>query len=616
MLAPDEYLDALLSLPGMSLPVVSRDGRWVAWTWFRTGPAADVFAAPMDGSQPPVRLTGTGDDTFIIGWTPDSRAVLVAQDRDGNERSTIYRVDRDRPLTMVPLTDEDPHYFIRGGSLHPNGRWLVYGANYDFEAGQEIAPTWVVRHNLLTGERVVLARPERPAYAVPDLSPTGGHVLYTRADRHPAGRQLWLVGIDGADDREIFSAGDAVKAFGGWFPDGQRVLIMAETQTHRRIGVWALADGSLRWLLDDPARDIQMAHVPFGSRHIVLVETHHARTRSSLLDPDTGAETHLPDVPGNLRLLAPVGGDEWAAVVFSSRQPADVVRLRLDDPCPERSVSLSRVWERTALTPADLTPALPFEWQSVDGLPIHGWLYGPAGEPVGTIVYVHGGPSAHSADAINNQIQYFVRQGFAVLDPNYRGSTGYGLPFRLKIREDGWGGREQDDIRTGIAALVAAGIAQPGRVGITGTSYGGYSSWCCITRLPYDLLAAAVPVCGMTDLVVDYHTTRPDLRPLSEEMLGGSPEQVPDRYFERSPVNFLHNISGHVMIVQGMQDPNVTPENVRVVKERLDAAGVEYQLLAFEDEGHGISRPANQKTLFVHMAAFFAGAFEAGEQSR
>jgi dipeptidyl aminopeptidase/acylaminoacyl peptidase len=240
---------------------------------------------------------------------------------------------------------------------------------------------------------------------------------------------------------------------------------------------------------------------------------------------------------------------------------------------------------------------------------IQGWLYRPRGEAKGTIVYVHGGPTSHSEDRVSAEVQYYVSQGFNVLDPNYRGSTGFSLPFREAIKEDGWGGREQDDIRTGIEALIEAGIAERGKVGMTGTSYGGYSSWCGITHFPTDVLAASAPVCGMTDLVVDYHTTRPDLRPYSEEMLGGSPDQVPDRYRERSPINFVQNIKGKLLIVQGLQDPNVTPENVSAVETALKDAGIEYDLLGFEDEGHGIYKPQNQRVLYPRLAQFFEEAF-------
>ena len=604
-----EYLDQLLGLPGMWQPMVSRDGRWVAWTWFRAGPTADVYAAPTDGSAPPIRLTDTPENTFLVSWTPDSRAVLVRQDKGGNERFQLFRVDLDRPLAMSSLTEPEPSYFIRGGDLHPDGRWLVYGANVDIHSGEEIEPTWIYCHDLETGERRVLARPEKGGFVWPELSPSGTHVLYTRMDLHPAGRQTWLVDIEGREDREILNFGPEVKTAASWFPDGKRVVALVETPTHTRVGVLELASGNLRWLLDDPARNVEDAFVPHGSEQIVVVETEQARTRPSLLDPETGSTTRLPDVPGNLIPLAPTAGGAWIGSYYSSIQPTDAVRFALAGPQPEQFTSLSRVWERTSLTRDDLTAAEDFRWTSVDGLEIQGWLYRPRQTPRGTIVYVHGGPTSHSQDAINNQIQFFAHEGFNVLDPNYRGSTGFNMEFREAIKVDGWGGREQDDIRTGIEALLKAGIAEPGKVGITGTSYGGYSSWCAITRFPPEVLAAAAPICGMTDLVVDYETTRPDLRPYSEEMIGGRPDQVPERYRERSPIHFVKQIKGRLLIVQGLQDPNVTPENVRAVREALDRAGVQYELLTFEDEGHGISKPKNQKVLYLRLLDFFERSF-------
>jgi dipeptidyl aminopeptidase/acylaminoacyl peptidase len=273
----------------------------------------------------------------------------------------------------------------------------------------------------------------------------------------------------------------------------------------------------------------------------------------------------------------------------------------------ENPASLTGLWDRVPLDPENLTPAEDFVWESVDGLEVQGWLY--RGRGVETIVLVHGGPTSHAEDRFNAQIQYLVSRGFNVLTPNYRGSTGFGLEFQEAIKEDGWGGREQEDIRCGIEALVRAGVAQPGRIGVTGTSYGGYSAWWAITHFEPDLVAAAAPVCGMTDLLVDYSATRPDLRPYSEEMMGGSPEEIPKRYHERSPINYVCNIRGRLLIVQGLQDPNVTPDNVHAVTKVLDELKVHYELLTFEDEGHGIAHPKNLKVLYPRLATFFEVAF-------
>lgn len=556
---PEQYLDALLSLPGMVIslsrmvsPKASPDKKWFAWSWYRTGPAADVYGAPVDGSSAPIRLTETPENTFIIEWMPDSRAVIVSQDESGNERDQLFRVALDRPGVLVPLTEHNPPFYLTGGQVHPNGKWLVYGANYDVTTGKEIEPTWIYRHDLETGERIVLACPQIGGTR-PFLSPNGQHILYSRNERHPAGRQVWLVDINGQADREILNLGDSVKTFGRWFPDSRRVLVMSDTDTHRRIGVWALDDHAshVRWLVDDPTRNIENAYVPLGSEEIVLLEVKEARMRASLLNSETGVETPFYAESGNLQPLVPLGNGEWVGLFSSSRQPLDAVRFSTSNLDPASFKSLTGLWSRTRLTPADLTPAEDFRWKSHDGLEIQGWLYRPQGQGKarGTVVYVHGGPTMYSADAVNNEIQFYVRCGFNVLDPNYRGSTGFSVIFREAIKKGGWGTDEQIDIRAGIEALMAAGIAEPGQVAITGTSFGGYSAWHAITHLPHELLAASAPICGITDLVVDYETTRPEFRPLSDEIFGGSPDQVPDKYYDASPINFVQNIVGRLVII-------------------------------------------------------------------
>ncbi|MGD9099796.1 MAG: prolyl oligopeptidase family serine peptidase [Anaerolineae bacterium] len=609
----NDFIQQLLTLPAVRSACLSPDRHWVAFEWYRVHENLDVFVAPLDGSREPFALTHTSEWTELMSWTSDSRALIVGQDKGGNERTQLFRVHLDRPQEMHPLTQADPPYFIRGGDLHPNGRWLIYGANYDFETDQEIEPTWLYRHDLETGERLPLARPEKGAYYIPQLNRDGTHVLYARRDRHPAGRQVWLVDVEGREDRELVNAGDVLKAYGHWLPDGRRIVVHAEStdgqpQEHTSVGLYDLATEQLTWLLDDPARQIEAPYLLPDSDQIVLREIRDARPRASLLDPHSGDEQAFPSLDGNLKPVGQAANGEWVALCYSANQPADLVRFPFTARSPADLRSLTNVWSRTDLSPERLTPAEDFRWRSTDGLEIQGWLYRAASPSDRAIIYVHGGPSYHSENALNSQIQYLVSRGFNVLDPNYRGSTGFGLKFREAIKEDGWGGREQDDIASGARALIEAGLAAPGKVGVTGTSYGGYSAWCAITRQPPDVVAASAPICGMTDLVVDYETTRPDLRPYSAEMMGGSPEEVPERYHERSPIHFVENIQGRLLIVQGAQDPNVTPENVRQVVKRLQATGKEYQLLVFDDEGHGIGRPENQGRLYTELADFFESA--------
>ncbi|CAN5535172.1 S9 family peptidase [soil metagenome] len=601
----NSYLEALLSVPLLSGPVVSANGNWIAWSWSRIGPAADVFVAATDGSVAPVRLTETLDDTVVVSWSPDSRAVIVGQDRDGDERTRLFRVELDKAGVMEPLIEESPNYYIRGGQMHPNKRWLVYGANLDPETGEEIEATWILLQDLETGERKVLASPQRANFYRPSLNSTGTHVLYFRNDLDPSGRQAWLVDIQGEADREILNFGLREKVSASWFPEGDRILFVVETEYQRKLGVWRMEDESVRWLLDEAERNLEYAFAPPNGGPVVAVEIEDAGIKASLLDVDTGAETRLPKVAGNLVPLSPAKDGEWLCFYYSARQPPDLVRL-----VPETGEheSLTGLRHLSDLDLDELAKAEDFRWESVDGLEIQGWLY-RSQENAGTVVLIHGGPTSHAEDRFNAQIQYLVSRGFNVLAPNYRGSTGFGVEFQESIKEDGWGGREQEDIRTGIEALIEVGVTEPGKVGVTGTSYGGYTAWWQITNYPPEFVAAAAPICGMSDLVVDYYATRPDLRPYSEEMMGGSPEEAPEIYDERSPISFVRNIRGKLLIVQGLKDPNVTPDNVDAAVKILEQHNTSYELLTFEDEGHGIARPENLKILYPRLADFFEEAF-------
>jgi dipeptidyl aminopeptidase/acylaminoacyl peptidase len=598
----EPFLDRLFRVSETWGARLSPDGRHVGWIANNLGDTTQLWRAPSDGSAPPQVWVANDRDCDWFFWAPDSASIILGQSRDGDERVGLSQVALDG--TVHDLTERRPDYYIHGGQIDPQGRFLVYAANRDPATGQEIETHVIYRHELATGTRVPLAHLRRATYVTPRLSSDGRHVLYSRKDRDPSGRQLWLVGIDGSGDREILNAGDARKADGLWAPDSARIVVTAEAGDHRRVGLLDIATDTVKWLIDDPALQVSGAHWPKGSDRIVVMETRFARELASLLDPESEARSPFPGSDSDTLLPIGLASDgAWVCCHYDARHPMRLVRrhegtLHALSELPDRGVATS-----------ELAAAEDFRWRAADNLEIQGWLYRPKAAR-GAVILVHGGPTGHSEDAFDPEVQYLVAAGFAVLQPNYRGSTGFGLPFQEAIKQDGWGGREQDDITRGAEALVARGVAAAGRVGVTGTSYGGYSSWFQITHAAPEVIKASAPICGMTDLVVDYETTRPDLRPYSEEMMGGSPAQVPQRYRERSPIHFVDRIRGRLMIVQGMNDPNVTPQNVTDVRRKLDAAGVPYELLIFENEGHGIAKPENRKHLCRRLAQFFADAFE------
>ena len=196
----NEFLAELMTLPDIYGAKISPDGKLIAFMWYRINENFDIFIVPVDGAKDPVELTHTPQMTRLVGWTADSKAIIVSEDVDRNERYQISKIDLAEPLIFNQLTEYNPPFFMYGGRLHPNNKWLVYGANYDFEKEEVLEPSWLYRHDLETGEKKVLAKPDKPAWYFPQFNPEGSQVIYSKEDRDPSGNQYWLVSIEGEND--------------------------------------------------------------------------------------------------------------------------------------------------------------------------------------------------------------------------------------------------------------------------------------------------------------------------------------------------------------------------------------------------------------------------------
>ncbi len=603
-------LDSLMTIPNIWGAIPSPDKKYFALTANKIQENYDIFLGSIDGLTEISPLTRTPEATFMTDWSPDSKSIIVGEDKGRNERVTLYRIFIDNPFEMEPLTPVNPEYFMRGGYYSPNGNYIVYAVNYDYDLKKETETFRVVVQDIETRSPFVVARPDKPAYVSIAIDPKGKYILYSRSDEDPSGISWWIATYDGTEDREVLNFGPKAKVIAQWTFDG-RIAFATDTIDGTRhdsvgIGLYNISSEKIDWLaVPQTAEPFDRIVVPRYSKHVLMIQEREGRNKCYIYDIMTEKITNTTPLRGNIFPISPLSQTEWLGFYYSSTIPTNIVKFNPYNPDLDQFEYLTDMLRASGISSDELTPAQDFRWISVDNTMIHGWLYTPK-EPNGkTIVRIHGGPTAHSRDTLDIGIQYFCSMGFTVLDPNYRGSTGYGVNFRELIKKDGWGGNDKEDVRTGIHALFEKEIAAPGKVGIYGTSYGGYMSWNAIVHFDKNTIAAAAPICGMTDLVVDYETTRPDLRPYSEEMLGGSPKEVPEIYRDRSPINFIENIEGALLVVQGLRDPNVTPTNVAEVEKQLEKYQKKYEKLVFEDEGHGIIREANQKVLFTRLGEFF-----------
>ncbi|MVW80022.1 S9 family peptidase [Bordetella sp. 02P26C-1] len=261
-----------------------------------------------------------------------------------------------------------------------------------------------------------------------------------------------------------------------------------------------------------------------------------------------------------------------------------------------------------AIPEADMSPVQPVRYVSRDGLEINGYLTLPAGrEPrnLPCIVNPHGGPWARDGWGYNPEVQFLANRGFAVLQMNFRGSTGYGRKF-WEASFGQWGLAMQDDITDGVRWLIEQGIADPARIGIYGGSYGGYATLAGITFTP-DLYAAAVDYVGVSNLFTFMNTIPPYWKPLLDKMhdMVGHPERDRERLEATSPALHVDRIRTPLLIAQGAQDPRVNKAESDQVVQALRDRGVEVQYLVKENEGHGFHNDENKFEFYEAMEAFF-----------
>ncbi len=249
----------------------------------------------------------------------------------------------------------------------------------------------------------------------------------------------------------------------------------------------------------------------------------------------------------------------------------------------------------------------PIVYTSRDGLVINGYLTLPPGKEaknLPVIVNPHGGPWYRDSWGFNPEVQFLASRGYAVLQMNFRGSTGYGRKFwEASFKE--WGGKMQDDISDGVQWLVKEGIADPKRVCIYGASYGGYATLAALAYTP-DLYACGVDYVGVSNLFTFLNTIPPYWKPYLEMMheMVGHPEKDKALLTKASPALNADKIKAPLLIAQGARDPRVNKDESDQMVAALKARGIEVPYIVKDNEGHGFRNQENQFSFYEEMEKF------------
>jgi dipeptidyl aminopeptidase/acylaminoacyl peptidase len=309
-------------------------------------------------------------------------------------------------------------------------------------------------------------------------------------------------------------------------------------------------------------------------------------------------------LPGYEIAITSTNDDETVFVVRTFNDRSLGAFYLYDAPSRE----LTKLADRAPWLPEDqLSEMNPIEYRARDGLTIHGYLTLPRGrEPksLPVVVNPHGGPWHRDSWTFIPEVQFLANRGFAVLQMNFRGSTGYGRKFwEAGFKE--WGGKMQDDITDGVDWLIQQSVADPTRVAIYGASYGGYAVLEGLVKTP-DLYAAGVDYVAVSNLFTFLKTIPPYWTPYLEMMyeMVGNPEKDKEWLQQHSPALNAEKIRKPLLVAQGAKDPRVNINESNQIVDALKKRGVEVEYMVKENEGHGFQNEENRFDFYEAMERF------------
>lgn len=598
----------------LSEPAWDSDGNTLAWVEGRSG-AGVVVVQPADGEAPrdltsdiSVRaMVGYGGGDFTIA---DGCVVFVGQ---ADQR--LYRQElaggAARPIIPAFGAAASP-------AISPDGRWVVYVHSYEGADALAIVDSagehWPRR--LAHG---------RDFYMQPAWSPDGTMLAWIEWD-HPNmpwdSTVLQLATIDFpegglpiANAQRAVAGGAGAAIFQGTFSrDGSALFYVSDESGWGHIYRHSIGDGSVRQLTSGefeygaPAWGQGMrkfAELPSGA----IAAVRQSRGFHTLVTVTPTGEVqelgHLHPEYANFAALAasPVSG-RVAAVASGPKQPPRVVVFDLDAPC---ATTVRRRSDPETILPGSLSAPEAVIWTSDGGAEVHGLYYPPASASFESVdapplvVLVHGGPTGHAAALWSPDAQFFATRGYAVLQPNYRGSTGYGRAY-MRALDGNWGLHDVADARSGAEALANRGLADPARTVIMGGSAGGFTVLQSLCEFP-GFYRAAVSMFGIADQFALAAETHKFEAHYSDTLLGTLPDAA-GVYRQRSPIFHASKIKDPVAVFQGEDDRVVPRGQSDTIVAALRANGIPHEYHLYPGEGHGWRKRETIEHFYGAVEAF------------
>ncbi len=604
--------------PEIASATLSPDGRFIAFRkpWEGTMNIwVKKMEEPFDQAR---RITAeTRRPVPAFFWSRDSKYVLFVQDQGGDENYNVHAVD---PSAAPPAGQDVPA--ARNLTDAKGARAIIYdlprtspdlihvGLNDRDAAWHDL---YQVR--ISTGERTLLRK---------NADRVAGWVF----DR--AGKLRLALRTTGSGDTEILRVDDTgfEKVYGctvfetcgpvQFHPDNTRVYMVTNSGTPDlvRLILFDPATKKEEVADADPENRVDFGEAFFSEKSgelvgtVYLDDTRRVYFRDKQFQADY--ETVKKKLAGKEIMFGGSTADErkWMIVASDDTEPGE---RHIYDRDAKTLTKQYHVFDK--LPRENLAEMKPIRYKSSDGLEIPAYLTLPKGVPargLPAIVVPHGGPWARDAFGYSSMAQFFANRGYAVLQPNFRGSTGYGEKF-LNAANNQWGEKMQDDITWGVKHLVSEGIADPKRVGILGGSYGGYAALAGVAFTP-DVYAAGVSIVGPSNLKTLLESIPPYWeagRKMFHMRMGDPTTPEGSKQMERqSPLFSASRIKTPLLVIQGANDPRVKKAESDQIVIALRDRSFPVEYIVAPDEGHGFARPVNNMAMYASIEKFLSKHLE------
>ncbi|MAG35441.1 MAG: S9 family peptidase [Dehalococcoidia bacterium] len=594
--------EILFGNPVRTRPAISPDGKYLAYlapddkivlqVWLRTIGVEDDQVLTADKKR----------GIHMYAWAYDGEQLIYLQDADGDENFHFHAVNirsqQVRDLTpfqgvqaqMVAIEPDSPHEILIGLNLEDRRKHDVYRVNLrngavelDTENPGNVA-SWI-------------ADAQFQVRAAVAMTPDGGSELLVRETPGSS----W-------DTRRRWGPDDLLGSITGFSLDGTTLYLTDSYGANtRRLVALAIATGEETLLAEDPRYDVGGVLFHRTERFVQAVGFNRERLAWQALDEATAADFDvLAKVrSGDFRVSARDLADQTWLVAYTT-DDGPIYYYAYNRNSKTATLLFSHQPELEDLALASMQP---ISYETRDGLTVHGYLTIPVGLPargVPTVLLVHGGPWGRDTWGFDPQAQWLANRGYAVLQVNFRGSTGYGKDF-TNAGDREWGGTMHNDLVDGVRWIIGEGISDPHQVAIMGGSYGGYATLAGLAFTP-EVFAAGVDIVGPSNIISLLRSIPPYWAPMKAMFARrvGDPEQDEEFLTSRSPLYFADRIRAPLLIGQGANDPRVPQaESDQIVAAmRRNDRPVDY--IVYADEGHGFLRPENRLHFFAKTEEFLA----------